>query len=204
MNPLAQPAGSAARRLARRLPPRRLRLLLFVLAGLLLGNAGYLQAKAALAQVLLERAWQRSAAGTASVKPWPWADTRPVARLRFAALDVDLIVLAGDSGRTLAFGPAWNEASALPGTAGTSVISGHRDTHFSFLRNVHAGSTLDIEREGANRRYRVIDVRIADARTTRIATAGAVTQRLLLVTCYPFDDWVAVGPLRYVVEAVPE
>lgn len=204
MNPLAQPAVSAARRLARRLSPRRLRLLLLVLAALLLGNAGYLQAKAALAQVLLERAWQRSAAGAASVKPWPWADTRPVARLRFAALDVDLIVLAGDSGRTLAFGPAWNEASALPGTAGTSVISGHRDTHFSFLRNVNTGSTLDIERDGANRRYRVIDVRIADARTTRIATAGAGPQRLLLVTCYPFDDWIAGGPLRYVVEAVPE
>lgn len=189
---------------ARRLSPRRVRLLLFALAALLLGNAGYLQAKAALAQVLLERAWQRSEAGATAVKPWPWADTRPVARLRVAALGVDQIVLAGDSGRTLAFGPAWNEASALPGAAGTSVISGHRDTHFSFLRNVQAGNAIDIERDGASRRYRVVDVRIADARTTRIGTPDAETTRLLLVTCYPFDDWVAGGPLRYVVEAVPE
>jgi sortase A len=175
--------------------------LLFALAAVLLGNAGYLQAKAALAQVLLERAWQRSLAGERAARPWPWADTRPVARLRVAALAVDQIVLAGDSGRTLAFGPAWNEASALPGDGGASVISGHRDTHFSFLRNVAAGDTIEIDRAGATLRYRVETRVVVDARVTRIAPRSG-GDRVLLVTCYPFDGWVAGGPLRYVVEAV--
>ncbi len=41
----------------------------------------------------------------APVKPWPWADTHPVARLIAPAQDADVLVLAGASGRTLAFGP---------------------------------------------------------------------------------------------------
>lgn len=179
---------------------RAARLLLIALAALLLGQAGYLQAKAVLAQVLLEHAWQRSYAGRTATRPWPWADTRPVARLQVAALDVDLIVLAGDSGRTLAFGPAWNEASALPGHAGTSIISGHRDTHFAFLRRLQAGDRIGIEQAGAQLRYRVSGTRVVDARRTRLSV-GDDGERLLLVTCWPFDAWVAGGPLRYVVEA---
>ena len=179
---------------------RGARLLLIAAAALLLGQAGYLQAKALLAQVLLENAWQRSDAGRTATRPWPWADTRPVARLQVAALDVDLIVLAGDSGRTLAFGPAWNEASALPGHTGASIVSGHRDTHFAFLRELQIGERIEIEHAGEHLRYRVSGTRVVDARQTRLATAGD-GERLLLVTCWPFDAWVAGGPLRYVVEA---
>ncbi|MCQ4164627.1 class GN sortase [Tahibacter harae] len=183
---------------------RRLSLLLLLAAGLLCGSAGYVQAKAWLAQLLLEQAWQRSAAGAVAAKPWPWADTRPVARLRVARLGVDQIVLAGDSGRSLAFGPAWNEASAAPGAAGTSVISGHRDTHFEFLRHLSNGDVIEIESRGRLRRYRISAQQVVDARTTRIAAGeGTATSKLLLVTCYPFDGWIAGGPLRYVIEAVP-
>ncbi|HVH34163.1 MAG TPA: class GN sortase [Tahibacter sp.] len=182
---------------------RGARLLLIAAAALLLGQAGYLQAKALLAQVLLENAWQRSDAGRTAIRPWPWADTRPVARLQVAVLDVDLIVLAGDSGRTLAFGPAWNEASALPGHAGASIVSGHRDTHFAFLRELQIGERIEIEHAGEHLRYRVSGTRVVDARQTRLATAGD-GERLLLVTCWPFDAWVAGGPLRYVVEAQRE
>ena len=181
--------------------PRRITTgLLLAFATLLFGNAGYLHAKAALAQVLLERAWQRSRGGDEGAKPWPWADTRPVARLRVAALQIDQIVLAGDSGRNLAFGPAWNEASALPGEPGTSVVSGHRDTHFSFVRNLHAGDAIEIERGGMRLHYRVTGMDVVDARQQRIAADGS-GERLLLVTCYPFDGWSAGGPLRYVIQA---
>ena len=204
-DPTGDPLDAMAARIKRtRFSRRTLRLAFFTLAAVLLGNAGYLQAKAALAQVLLERAWDRSAAGATPAKPWPSADTRPVARLRVASLHVNQIVLAGDSGRTLAFGPAWNEASALPGEPGTSVISGHRDTHFSFLREVKNGDTVELDRGGRRLRYRVVAHRIVDARTTRIDAQNADGDRLLLVTCYPFDEWIAGGPLRYVVEALPD
>ena len=80
-----------------------------------LGQGAYIPAKAWLAQELMQRAWLRVSAGADRAAPWPWADTWPVARLSAKSHDVDLIVLAGGSGRTLAFGPGHLGASALPG-----------------------------------------------------------------------------------------
>ena len=68
-----------------------------------LGQGAYIPAKAWLAQELMQRAWLRVNAGEDRAAPWPWADTWPVARLSATSHDVDLIVLAGGSGRTLAF-----------------------------------------------------------------------------------------------------
>ena len=56
-----------------------------------LGSGLWIQAKAELAQVLLERAWEKTLAGEARARPWPWADTWPVARLRIPSSGVDQI-----------------------------------------------------------------------------------------------------------------
>ena len=50
--------------------------------------------------------------------------------------------LAGVSGRTLAFGPGHVDGTPLPGDPGNSVLSGHRDTHFAFLRELRSGDIL--------------------------------------------------------------
>lgn len=159
-------------------------------------------AKAELAQVLLRRAWNQSLQGGLKAKPWPWADTVPVARLRVARLAVDAIVLSGDSGRTLAFGPGWTESSVAPGAPGLSVISAHRDTHFAFLRELAAGDSIRIDGASGKRIYAVRSLRVVDSRKERIDVAPDA-DALLLVTCYPFNALDAGGPLRYVVAAVP-
>ena len=134
-------------------------------------------------------------------KPWPWADTWPVARLRMQHPSVDLIVLAGASGRTLAFGPGHVTSSALPGQEGTMVLTGHRDTHFRFLRDVHPNDQLDLTAsDGTTLHYRIIEQRVMDSRRESIST-GQGPQELVLVTCFPFDTIQAGGPLRYVVRA---
>ncbi|MEO7199099.1 MAG: class GN sortase [Dokdonella sp.] len=192
--------------MARLLTPRLLRrmaLLTALCACLPLGHAGYLHAKAGLAQVLLQHAWQQQLASGAVVKPWPWADTTPVARLQVDRLGVDEIILSGDSGRTLAFGPGWAESTALPGTSGLSVVSAHRDTHFSFLRDIRIGDSVHLQNAFGARELRVSSMRIVDSRHQRIGLA-ADSDELLLVTCYPFDALNAGGPLRFVVTAVPE
>src|SRR5690606_25926119 len=105
-----------ATNLPRRVPRRRpgLRQSLAVALALCAAGIGaqpaWLQAKAALAQVLLQSAWSQSRDSGDAVKPWPWADTHPVARLSVPRLAIDQIVLAGDAGRVLAFGPGWAEA----------------------------------------------------------------------------------------------
>jgi sortase A len=166
-----------------------------------MGHGTYIPAKAWLAQELMQRAWIRTGSGEARVAPWPWADTWPVARLTAKSGEVDLIVLAGDSGRTLAFGPGHVGASAMPGEVGNAVIGGHRDTHFQFLEDVELGELLKIESStGEKHHYRVVGVDIVDSRkgSLLLDTQSAI---LSLVTCYPFDAREAGGPLRYVVTA---
>ena len=166
-----------------------------------LGQGAYIPAKAWLAQELMQRAWSRAGAGSDRPVPWPWADTWPVARLSARSGEVDLIVLSGGSGRTLAFGPGHLSASSLPGEPGNAVIAGHRDTHFSFLRDVEIGDSLIVETtSGRKHLYKVVGIDIVDARrgSLLLDTDQAV---MSLVTCYPFEAREAGGPLRYVVTA---
>jgi sortase A len=166
-----------------------------------LGGGAWIYAKAALAQVLLEDSWERTRKGEDKARPWPWADTWPVARLRVPRLDVSVIVLEGASGRTLAFGPGHHQGTPLPGRPGNSLISAHRDTHFRFLKDLEPGDEIRVEgAAGTSRRYRVTGAAIVDRREARLA-ADDDRPRLTLVTCYPFDAVVPGGPLRYLVFA---
>jgi len=165
--------------------------------------AAYIPVKAAVAQRLLERAWDRAREGGAEPRPWPWADTFPVARLSAPRQDVDLIVLSGASGRTLAFGPGFLEGSALPGESGLTVVAGHRDTHFAFLRTVSIGDSLRLDLpDGRELDFVVRETKIVDSRRIGI-DLDAPGAALMLVTCYPFDALRAGGPLRYRVIAEP-
>jgi sortase A len=166
-----------------------------------LGRGTYIPAKAWVAQEMMQQAWRRARAGEGRPAPWPWADTWPVARLEARGGEVDLIVLAGSSGRTLAFGPGHMSASALPGDPGNSVIAGHRDTHFSFLRYLRQGDSVRIERpDGRGHLFIVTGIDVVDSRRGSIVL-DSETPTLSLVTCYPFDAPVPGGPLRYVVTA---
>ena len=166
-----------------------------------IGEGSWIYAKARLAQYLLQRAWSRTLAGETVVKPWPWADTWPIARLTVPSKKIDLIVLNGAYGRTLAFGPAYAESSALPGSVGTTILTGHRDTHFSFLKRLNRQDTIVIETaKGKRLRYVVSERRIVDSRSGTITLDPSQTT-LILVTCYPFDSMMSGGPLRYIVVA---
>ena len=165
------------------------------------GEGAYIPAKAWFAQELMQRAWDRAGAGEQEPAPWPWADTWPVAKLTAIARDIDLIVLAGGSGRTLAFGPGYLTASAMPGERGNTVIAGHRDTHFSFLQDVEVGESLVMETAGGQKHlYRVVNIDVVDSRrgSLQLDTDQAM---LSLVTCYPFEETEPGGPMRYVVTA---
>ena len=166
-----------------------------------LGQGAWIFVKARLAQQLLQRAWERTLAGESSVKPWPWADTWPVARLRVPAHGEDLIVLADTSGRTLAFGPGRRPAAHRPASSGTTIMTGHRDTHFRFLERIRPRRGAAVEIPGRQpTRFRVQDTAVVDARTAVIDRAPGAAG-LVLVTCYPFGAVRPGGPLRWVVAA---
>lgn len=165
------------------------------------GEAAYIYTKAWLAQRLIASAWDQARSTGAPVKPWPWADTYPVARIDAPRQRETMMVLSGASGRTLAFGPGHVDGTPLPGGQGNSVVSGHRDTHFAFLRELRKGDALLVQAaNGSTARYVVAASEVVHRKDMRVLL-DAGDDRITLVTCFPFDSPVPGGPLRYVVVA---
>jgi len=174
---------------------------LFTLGLWQVAAAGWIHAKARLAQALIASSWAHASEGGVSRRPWPWADTRPVARLTVPSHGIALYVLDGASGRSLAFGPGYVNGTPRPGSWGNTVIVAHRDTHFAFLRDLALGEEIVIETaKGARARYRVREVTVLEKDEARMMD-GPDAAQLTLVTCFPFDAVMPGTPLRYVVIA---
>jgi sortase A len=171
------------------------------LAGAIQFSQGiYIHAKALLAQVLLERAFAETVATGQAIKPWPWADTWPDARITVKRTGASAIALAGSSGQALAFGPGHLERTAEAGEVGVAVYAAHRDTHFRFLKDVAIGDEIDVTRhDGKTFRYRADGTSIVRFDQSGIdpLTSG---HELVLTTCWPFDA-MTHGPMRYVLHA---
>ena len=180
--------------------PWKIAALLLTMAGILFLGAGlWIPAKALLAQYLLQRAWQQSLVSGTIVKPWPWADTWPVGRLRNDRLGVDLIVLEGENGEVLAFGPGHLDRSSSPGKGGHCILAGHRDTSFAFLENLQVGDRLLLEgRDG--RDYFIVQAAQV-VRAEGLYLDGERDGFLSLITCFPFNAVLPGTPLRFVVTA---
>lgn len=158
-------------------------------------------AKAVLAQVLIEQAWQQSLSERQVVKPWPWIDTWPVARLQVPGHNVSLLAMHGLSGQALAFGPGLQTSVGVQDSTRTHLIAGHNDTHFRFVQALQPGDLIQLQFANQKHTYRVDAAAVLDVRDGAVRVAEQ--DQLLLVTCYPFSVTSTNGPLRYVVTAVP-
>jgi sortase A len=175
--------------------------------------AGKVYAKAWLAQELLTQAWSQSNSGLDAVKPWPWADFWPIAKLTVPRLGIEQLVLAGDSGNVLAFAPGYTRSSVSLGEPGITLFSGHRDTHFNFLKDLIAGDELLIQGPSGTYVYQVELAHVVDQTNFSVPRSGTFLtslssnqmpqheqSQLLLVTCYPFDA-IEQSDYRYLVLA---
>lgn len=162
--------------------------------------AGWIHAKARLAQHLIASAWERAQASGLPTRPWPGADMKPVARLTVPARDVSLYVLDSATPRALAFGPAHVGGTAAPADAGNSVIVAHRDTHFAFLRELVPGDAIEVEGARGRASYRVREISVVHQSDARVLEPDG-DSRLTLVTCFPLVAANARTELRYVVVA---
>lgn len=167
----------------------------------------YIFAKAELAQYLIKDAWQTKLQTGVQKPPWPWADTHPVAELIIK--NKHWFVLAGASGRNLAFAPTHVSATSLPGDLGNSVIVGHRDTHFSILNELQSGDIIEVKTLNKRQRYQISQLRIAHQSQVEYLqngwpdnNAAEAQATLTLITCYPFDSVLPNPTHRYIVRAV--
>ena len=169
----------------------------------LVGNGGYMIAKAQLAQQLLAYSWKQGIESGSAQRPWSWADTEVAARIRFLSLDEERYVMRDASGESLAFGPGFVEDGRIKQTLEPSgtAIAGHRDSHFGILRDLKTNDLIEIQRlDQSSIRFRITSAAVIDTRHQTLRKPSAT--ELTLITCYPFDSMVAGGPLRYVVFGV--
>ncbi len=158
-------------------------------------------ADVALAQMLMQQAWERAESGGVVDIERRWPGAFPSMRLVAERGDIDLVVLAGNSSQSLALGPAHLATSAMPGEIGNTVITGRRDTWFSFLGDVEVDDSIVIETlAGRKHLYRVIGVDVVDARRSSLVL-DTPESTLSLVTGYPFDPDEPGDRQRFVVTA---
>lgn len=162
------------------------------------GEIGYYQAKAALAQKLMQKAWADSLVEPLkNIRPWPWADIWPELKLKL--LGNEFIVLSDASGESLAFGPGLLTTELYPGDMGNSLIAAHRDTHFSNLSNIKLDSEMVVElKDNQQLKFIVDQILVVDSELEK-PIIDLEEARLTLVTCYPFDMSVSETSLRYLV-----
>jgi len=168
-----------------------------------LGGGAWIYAKAALAKTLIADAWDETLQGGVKIRPWPWADTWPVAKLGFPTRNRQTTVLAGANGAMLAFGPGHLDGTAPPGESGHTLIAGHRDTSFTVLSDLAQGDPVRLQTaDGSWHDYRVTGTAVVDARNPWTPPVpGPAGSMLTLMTCWPLDALVAGGPMRYLVFA---
>lgn len=167
----------------------------------LLAEDGWIEVKARVAAVRIERAFAAHLEDGGRHRPWSWADTWPVAELEVPRLAIRRFVLAGSSGSSLAFGPGHVDGTAGPNEIGNCVLAGHRDTWFAFLESLKPADEVLLRTHGSAVKYRVERVEVRHDRDGSSLRPSS-NRRLTLVTCYPFGG-IRRSSLRYVVICRP-
>src|ERR1041385_9066582 len=130
---------------------RRIGFVLIIAGGLPTPSAGSRYVSGFAAQDRARREWDaltaraaydQSVAATAQREDVVIRHAGPVARLIIPKIGLDEIVLEGIDDEAMNGGPGHYPGSPLPGGAGNSIISAHRDRHFRKLGELALGDTV--------------------------------------------------------------
>ena len=123
----------------------------------------------------------------------------PLGRIEISSVGLVAMVMEGTDGRTLQGAVGHIPGTALPGQRGNVAISGHRDTFFRGLRNIHKDDEITLTTLDGSYHYRVDFTEVVEPTATEVLNDSA-DAILTLVTCYPFY-FVGPAPKRFVVRA---
>jgi sortase A len=189
---------------------RQLGLGLVITGGLLLSFAGGQYALGAVRADRARAAWDTAAASRAVAasrravsEPGGQrltAHGAPVAHLVIPSIGLDEIVLEGVDANALNSGPGHVPGSALPGERGNSVISAHRDRHFSGFGSLKIGDLIETESASHDDRWRITALKVIDKDSPALFTTTDAT--LTLTTCWPIR-FLGTAPERLIITAKP-
>ena len=188
---------------------RRIGLALIIAGGALTTFAGSRYVSGAIAQDRARREWDEATAriayDAAYASSAPDGDVKirhaaPVARLQIPKIGLDEIVLEGIDDDALNGGPGHYPGSPLPGAAGNSILSAHRDRHFRNLGQLAVGDTI-LTQSGAKTMKWIITNRKVVGRETPVLFPSKTAQ-LTLTTCWPIR-YFGSAPDRLILTAKP-
>ena len=123
----------------------------------------------------------------------------PLGRIEISSIGLSAMIMEGTDSRTLRRAIGHIPGTPLPGQPGNVVITGHRDTFFRGLRNIHKDDEIILTTLNGTYRYRVDSTQVVGPEDTEVLGATA-DDILTLVTCYPFY-FVGPAPRRFIVRA---
>jgi LPXTG-site transpeptidase (sortase) family protein len=122
-----------------------------------------------------------------------------IGRIQIPRFHVHALLIEGTDPRALRRAVGHVPATALPGEPGNVVIAGHRDSFFSYLKDVQPGDRVWITTPDGKFEYSVESMRVVRPEQTEVLGTTPIPT-LTLITCYPFHH-LGPAPERYVVSA---
>jgi sortase A len=188
---------------ARAHPVLRCAQYLFFFAGVLaLAYAGSVVARRQLYQARQTQQFEQAEYAVKSHPgplPAPIPEGQAIAIVKIPRLEVESLVVQGDSEKILNVAVGHLPGTALPGQTGNMALAGHRDTVFRALRKVRPGDRILVESPRGTYNYKVESTSVV-APTDLSVLRNSPDGELTLITCYPFS-WIGSAPDRFIVRA---
>lgn len=122
-----------------------------------------------------------------------------VGEIQVPRLDLNVMVVQGDSPASLRRAVGHLSKSALPGEWGNVALAGHRDTFFRPLRDIRLGDEIRFTTSVRSFEYVVESIEVVAPTDIRVLEPFT-GHDLTLLTCFPFY-YVGPAPKRFVVRA---
>jgi sortase A len=188
---------------------RRLGFALMIAGGVMTTFAGSRYVSGAAAQDRARREWEAMSARAAFDEAFAATNGgrtvaivhgAPVARLQIPKIGLDEIVLEGIDDGAMNGGPGHYPGSPLPGGAGNSILSAHRDRHFRNLGKLAVGDTVVTESGSMKTVWVVTRRQVVDKDARVLFPSKSAT--LTLTTCWPIQ-FFGTAPDRLILTAKP-
>jgi LPXTG-site transpeptidase (sortase) family protein len=170
--------------------------LLFGLGILALAYSGFVFADSHVYQALQMKKFTRASPLS---EPHIPIEGEVIGEIQVPRLQLQAIVVQGDSAASLRHAVGHISKSPLPGEWGNVALVGHRDTFFRPLRNIRLGDEIQFTTAQHRFRYVVESIQIVapdDVQVLEPSTGSDLT----FVTCFPFY-FVGPAPKRFIVRA---
>lgn len=152
----------------------------------------------------LERAWlDTQQLNMALAGGWPEAH-EVIGRISIPDAGIDCDVIWGDSNADLNKGACLyaDRYDRIPGGGLQMLMAAHNNTYFHTLGQVQPGSRVTLELYYGSYEYEVTESFVGRANDSTVYDLQAEGEKLILYTCYPFDQLTST-PYRFFVYCQP-